>query len=365
MKKFSTIASILVAALPLVTGTVFAAGKQATTAQAQAIANQSKCDFLPDAPDKHVVVSGDTLWGISAQFLANPWCWPNVWGMNKEDIRNPHWIYPGQIVYLDRANGRLRLANVGGIPTVKWSPRSRVEGLGANAIPAIPAAMIEPFLSQPLIVENKELAGTPRIVATPEGRVHLGQGEKAYVRGELEGSTSFQVFRPGKPLLDPDTKAVLGYEAVFLGTVKLDKEGNDDNDVHTFIVVNSKEEMSVGDRLMPVPPTPILNYVPHAPYEEVDARVVAIYEGISVAGQNQIVSINRGKENGLDLGTVLDLYSYGKVITDKTDNDRKVKLPDEEIGRLFIFRVFDNISYGLIMQVKDIVKVGDAAKSPQ
>ena len=365
MKKFSTIVPLLVASLSFVSGSAFAAGAQATLAQAQAVANSSKCDFLPDAPDKHEVVSGDTLWGISAKFLKNPWCWPHVWGMNKEDIRNPHWIYPGQIVYLDRANGRLRLANVGGVPTVKWTPRSRTQGIGANAIPAIPASLIEPFLSQPVIVEQHELDGAPRIVATKEGSVNIGQGEKAYVRGELEGGTSFQVFRPGIPLKDPDTNAIIGYEAVFLGTAKLEREAGEEGDVHTFTVVNSKEEMSVGDRLLPIPPTPIMSYVPHPPAEEVTARVIAVYGGVSVAGQNQIVSINRGKEQGMDIGTVLELHRFGNVIVDKTDNNRKVKLPDEQYGNLFIFRVFDNISYGLIMQVTNIVKIGDTAKSPQ
>ncbi|MFZ6723673.1 LysM peptidoglycan-binding domain-containing protein [Undibacterium sp. Ji49W] len=366
MKKFSTIASILAVSLPLMSAEVFAAGAQATTAQAQAIASKSKCEFLPDAPDKHVVVRGDTLWGISSIFLKNPWCWPVVWGMNQEEIRNPHWIYPGQIVYFDRANGRLRLGNPGGIQTEKWTPRSRNQGLGDNAIPAIPASVIEPFLSQPLIVEKNELASAPRIIGTKEGRVNLGQGEKAYVRGDLDGGTSFQVFRPGVPLLDPETKAIIGYEAVYLGTVKLDKEADDEvSDVHTFLVVNSKEEMAVGDRLMPIPPSPILNYVPHAPKDEVDARVVAVYGGVGVAGQNQIISINRGKDDGLNIGTVLTLFNYGPVIVDKTDNNKRVKLPDEKIGHLFIFRVFDNISYGLIMQVTDVVKIGDAARSPK
>ena len=365
MKKFSTIASIFAVSLPLLSSPAFAGGGQATTEQAQAVASKTKCDFLPEAPDKHVVVRGDTLWGISSLFLKNPWCWPVVWGMNKEEIRNPHWIYPGQIVYFDRVNGRLRLGNPGGVPTVKWTPKSRVEGLGENAIPAIPASVIEPFLSQPLILEDNDLAVAPRIIATKEGRVNLGVNEKAYVRGELDGGTSFQVFRPGKPLYDPITKAVIAYEAVYLGTVKLEREGDDITDVHTFNVVKAKEEMAVGDRLMPIPPSPILNYVPHPPAEDVDARIVSVYGGVTVAGQNQIVAINRGKDEGLNLGTVLELYNYGPVIQDKTDANKRVKLPDEPIGHLFIFRVFNNISYGLIMQVTDVVKIGDAARTPR
>ena len=375
MKKFSTIAALLAAGLSFTQGVSFASPAEATIAQAQAIANNSKCTFLPDAPDKHLVVRGDTLWSISAQFLQNPWCWPQVWGMNKEDIRNPHWIYPGQIVYFDRVNQRLRLANVGGsgvgdgaaggVPVVKWTPRSRVEGLGADAIPSIPSAIIDPFLSQPLVIERNALDRTPRIISASEGRVNIGQGEKAYVRGDLDGGTSFQVFRPGVALKDPDTGVVIGYEAAFVGTMKLDHEAGDDGDVHTFVVVKSKEEMSVGDRLSPQPPTPIINYVPHPPSQEIKSRVVSVYGGVNVAGQNQIVALNRGSESGLDVGTVLSLERHGETIRDKTDDNRLVKLPDELYGDVFIFRVFDTMSYGLIMQVKDIVKVGDVARSPQ
>jgi len=377
MKKFSTIAAILAVGLSFVPVVSCAMPADANIAQAQTVAKSSKCTFLPDAPDKHEVVRGDTLWGISAQFLQNPWCWPQVWGMNKEDIHNPHWIYPGQIVYFDRANQRLRLANVsgngngdgdgmaGGVPTVKWTPRSRVEGLGADAIPSIPSAVIEPFLSQPLIIERNALDRTPRIISASESRVNLGQGEKAYVRGDLDGGTSFQVFRPGVALKDPDNGSVIGYEAAFVGTVKLDREASDEGDVHTFVVVKSKEEMSVGDRLLPLPPTPILNYVPHPPSDDIRARVVSVYGGVSVAGQNNIVSINRGSESGIDTGTVLSLERHGEIINDRTDENRLVKLPDELYGSIFIFRVFDNISYGLIMQVTDFVNVGDVARSPQ
>ncbi|MBC3936752.1 LysM peptidoglycan-binding domain-containing protein [Undibacterium sp. CY7W] len=371
MKKFSTIAAFLVAGLPLASANAHAAPADATIAQAQAVAAKSKCSFLPDAPDKHVVVSGDTLWGISSRFLQNPWCWPQVWGMNKEDIRNPHWIYPGQIVYFDRVNQRLRLANasgegmVGGVATVKLSPRARVQGLGANAIRSIPASAIEPFLSQPMVVDVNTLERTPRIVAAPESRVNLGQNEKAYVRGDLDGGTSFQVFRPGTPLKDPESGNIIGYEAAFVGTVKLDREGDENGDVHTFTVVNSKEEMSVGDRLLPIPPTPILSYVPHPPYDEIKARIVSVYGGVSVAGQNQIVTINRGREHGIDLGTVLSLQRYGATVKDRTDGNRLIKLPNEQYGHVFIFRVFDTISYGLVMQVTDFVKVGDIAQSPQ
>jgi hypothetical protein len=356
MKKFST------AALLLAFASVFSP-LAAGSAQA---ATTARCEFLANAPDQHVVVRGDTLWGIAGKFLQNPWCWPQVWNMNREDIRNPHWIYPGQIVYFDRAAGRLRLGKPasGALPEVRLSPQVRTEGMGKDAVPAIPANAIEPFLSQPLVVEDNQLQDAPRIVATQEGRVFLGKNDKAYARGDLKGGTSFQAFRPGVPLRDPESKAVIGYEAVYLGTVKLQRAAKADDEAHSFVVVSSKQEMGVGDRLLPVPPTPLMNYVPHPPEKPTHARIVSIYGGVVNAGQNQVVSINRGKNDGIDVGTVLELSRFGKTIADSTDQKKLVRLPDEQYGTLFIFRVFNNISYGLIMQVTDAVQVGDVAKSP-
>ena len=356
MTKFSTAALLLA----LASSSYAATGPDTS--------KSTRCGFLPTAPDQHQVVRGDTLWGISGKFLQNPWCWPEVWGMNREQIRDPHWIYPGQVVYLDREAGRLRLGKpvgTGGLPTVKLSAQVRTEGLGAEAVPAIPSGVIEPFLSQPLIIEADELKGTPRIVAAAENRVLVGKNERAYVRGDLKADTSFQVFRPGAPLRDPATKHIIGYEAAYVGNVKLQRAARADNEAHVFTVVSAKEEMGVGDRLVPVPPAPIVNYVPHPPEQAVDARVVSIYGGVNQAGQNQIVTINRGKGHGLDVGTVLELSRFGQTIVDRTDKKTLVKLPDHQYGNLFVFRVFNNISYGLVMQVTDTVQVGDFAKSPE
>jgi hypothetical protein len=357
MKKFSTAARFLAFAFLFAS----AASYSATAAAAP------RCEFLPHAPDQHIVVKGDTLWDISGKFLEHPWCWPQVWGLNRDHIRDPHWIYPGQIVYFDRVAGRLRLGSptAGGLPTVRLSPQVRTEALGKEAIPAIPAGLIEPFLLQPLIVEEDELKDTPRIVAAAERRVYLAKNDRAYVLGDLKGGTSFQVFRPGRPLRDPETKTVLGYEAAYLGTMKLDRAAQADNEAHSFTVVSSKEEMGEGDRLLPMPPTPIMNYMPHPPEQQVDARIVSIYGGVAQAGQNQVVTINRGTADGLAIGSVLQLYRAGRIIKDRTDGGKLVKLPDEQYGTLFIFRLFNRISYGLVMEVTDAVQIGDAAKSPE
>jgi hypothetical protein len=363
MKKFSTAGVILALAAAIAQPALAAEpGQNAPRARS--------CAFLTNAPDQHKVVRGDTLWEISGRFLQHPWCWPQVWDLNREQIRNPHWIYPGQIVYFDRAAGRLRLgqgagAGTGDVPLVRMTPQVRTEGMGREAIPAIPASAIEPFLSQPLIVEENALADTPRIVATNENHVYLGKGDKAYVRGDLKGHTRFQVFRPSRPLFDPISRAVIGHEAAYLGTVRLDRAAAGDHEAHRFVVDSSRQEIGVGDRLLPVPPDPVLNYAPHAPDAPLAAHVVSVYGGVGSAGQNDVISVNRGKASGVDVGTVLELYRTGAIVPDRTDNNVPVKLPDDKYGTLFIFRVFDNISYGLVMQVTDTVRIGDVARSPE
>jgi hypothetical protein len=366
MKNFSTVVTRLAAAG--LVACVVAAPVQA-----------ADCTFRPNAPDQHLVIKGDTLWDISGTFLANPWCWPQVWGMNRDEIRNPHWIYPRQVIYFDRARGRLSLTRPGsesqdaGLPPLtRLSPQVRTEGLRKGEVESIPAGMIEPYLTQPLVVEANELARTPRIAASPEGHLYLGTGDKVYVHGNLEGGTSFQVFRPGSALRDPETGKVLAYEAAYLGTVKLLAAARPGVDVHTFAVTGSNQEIGVGDRLIATPPTPLRNYVPHAPERAVHARVMSIYSGVTYAGQSQIVTVNRGSVDGLDVGSVLQLYHFGKTVADPGGNrgflglgKATIRLPDEQYGALFIFRVFRNVSYGLIMQVTAPAQVGDVAQSPE
>jgi hypothetical protein len=373
MKNFSTRD-----ACPLLVRT----GVAAVAALSLAAPSQAaECRFKPNAPDQHKVVRGDTLWDISGTFLERPWCWPQVWGMNRDEIRNPHWIYPGQIIYFDRKHGRLSLkkpggddgANAGLPPVTRLSPQVRTEDMGPDgAIPAIPASVIEPFLTQPLVVEPDQLAAAPRIAAAQEDRVYLGEGDRIYVRGELNGATSFQVFRPGKELRDPDTNRVVAHEATFVGTARLKAEAKAGVDVHTFVITRSAQEMAVGDRLLPVPAAPIRNYAPHAPAQKVAARVMAVPTEVNYASQNQVVAVNRGALDGLDVGSVLQLYHLGQTVVDPEGKrgflgigQSTLRLPDEQYGNLFIFRVFGHVSYGLVMQVTAPVQVGDVAKSPE
>lgn len=328
------------------------------------------CRFLDNAPDQHQVVRGDTLWSISGRFLQHPWCWPQVWGINRDQISNPHWIYPGQTVYFDRASGQLRLSRPaggdgGGLPTVRMSPQIRMEDMAADAIPAIPANIIEPFLTQPLLIEEGQLADAPRVLQGGDGHVYMGKGDVAYVRGKLGDHSVFQVYRPSQALRDPDSGAILGYEAAYLGTMKLTRAARSEDEAHRFVVMSAVREIGIGAQLVPMPPTPIVNYVPHRPQVETSARVMSVYGGVAYAGQNNVVTVNRGSRQGLDAGSVLELYRRAGVVPDRVAGNQPIRLPDERYGSLFIFRTFDNVSYGLVMQVAAPVRVGDVARSPE
>jgi nucleoid-associated protein YgaU len=381
MKNFSTgvVRPLALRAAAAALAASFLATVAATSAQAVPAPAGPHCSFRPNAPDQHVVVKRDTLWDISGTFLEQPWCWPEVWGMNREEIRNPHWIYPGQIIYFDRVHGRLSLTRPGsgdagaGLPPVtRLSPQIRTGNLESDAVSSIPSSAIEPFLTQPLVVEPHELDTAARIAATPETRVYLAEGDRIYVHGALNGATNFQVFRPGKRLVDPDTGKLIAYEAAYVGAAKLAAAAGPGVDLHTFTVTRSVQEMGVGDRLLPAPPAPMRNYAPHVPSRPVAARIVSTASESNYASQNQVVTLNRGALDGLDVGSVLQLYHLGKTVQDPEGRKgvfgfgrTMLRMPDEQFGELFIFRVFGHVSYGLVMQVTLPVQIGDVAKSPE
>lgn len=349
--------------------------QQRSTAQQVKEAGVPLSELAPNAPDSYTIVRGDTLWAISGKFLKRPWRWPELWGMNLEEIRNPHLIYPGQVLYLDKSNGRARL-RLGKKPTgmLKLRPQIRAEDLDSAAIPSIPPNIIEPFLTQALIMEEDGLKDAPRIVATQENRVFMSEGDLAYVRGiDNDNVTMFQSFRKGEPLFDPDGdgKTPLVYEARYAGSVQLTRMG----DPATVRVVSNKEELSVGDRLVPMPPPALINYGPHPVSDDVKARIMSIYgsPGRQYGGVNQVVSINKGKNAGLEVGHVFSLARPGATVDDKTSDKRegwlktdypKVTLPDEPYGVVFVFRVFDKAAYGLVMEASHQVSVGDKLSAP-
>lgn len=328
----------------------------------------------PDAPDRYVVVPGDTLWGISQRYTDSPWRWPELWSLNKEQIRNPHLIYPGYVILLDRARGTLSIGGTEPVPgaaapgAVKLGPRIRVESLAKQEIPSIPSGIIEPFLTRPLVVEPGGLEKAPTIVATQADRVILATGNSAYVRG-IGGSReeSWYVYRQGGPLVDPDTNQTLAYEAIYLGTAQLTRPG----EPATVLLTSSVQEVGAGDKLVAAGKPQPITYAPHAPDSQIRGRVMSIYGGlgkVGEAGPQSIITINRGRADKLEVGHVLALYTIGGSVRDTTKArgapDALIKLPDERAGLAFVFRVFDRVSYALVMQVARPISPLDVVQTP-
>jgi LysM domain-containing protein len=337
---------------------------------------QGDIQLKENAPDSYVVQKGDTLWSIAIKFLKDPWRWPEIWRLNQEQIRNPHDIVPGSTIVLDRTGGapggdgqpqlRLQLGRGGG--SERLSPKIYSQPIDSEAIPAIPAHVIEPFLTQPLVIENGGLAKAPRIVATEESRVYLGRGGIAYVTGFGRATEEvWQVYRQGRALVDPDDSRTLGYEAVYLGTVRVTRGG----DPATVQIVSSKQEIAAGDRLVAAGKPAAIKYAPHSPTKALKGRIIGLYDGLATAegGRYSIVSVNRGARDGVEHGHVLALYRHGALVHDpesglSRDNSPKFQLPDERYGLIFVFRVFDNISYGLVMESSRQLTPGDVVQTP-
>ncbi|MBI4194470.1 MAG: LysM peptidoglycan-binding domain-containing protein [Betaproteobacteria bacterium] len=357
-------------------------------------------DLQQNAPDTYTVTRGDTLWSISGRFLKQPWRWPELWRMNQDQIKNPHLIYPGDVIVLDRSaqEVQLRLQKLG---TVKLSPKVRVEPLAARAVPSISPAAIEPFLSKPLVVGQTELDSAPRIIATPDNRVAIGAGEIAYVEGlTKEKGAAWQIFRRGDPLIDPETRETLGYEAVYLGEARVRKFG----EVSTIEIARSTQEIYRDDRLLPASKElPTFAYVPRAPQKSVRGHVVSTYGSLLETGPKSIVALSKGSKDGLEVGHVLAIYPnqraarytlrtsplYGRSGLTGDDGSRPyyneeltprdaslypeqrpvnesdlARLPSERTGLVMVFRTFDRTSYGLIMEASRQVSINDVITNP-
>lgn len=388
-------------------------------------------DLQPDAPGEYTVVKGDTLWGISSRFLKDPWKWPQIWEMNREQIKDPHWIYPGNVIRLDKSGASPRLALEGGggaggpsggteeqavSNVVKLDPRVRVEPLQA-AIPSIPGSAIGPFLTQPLVVEAGGLDNAPTIVATEESRVIVGAGNTAYAdRIGSNSGLNWQVFRQGVPIFDPESGELLGYEAKYVADARVRRFGNPT----TLEITKARQEVNRGDRLVPARETTVPSYVPRAPDKPIKGAIMTVDEGVSEFGQFQVVTLNRGARDGIEVGHVLAIYRRGEVVGGgnydawymtagptewfaqmrnwfhgwgswsggesrpaptpvpeppraATPDDGQggatlvgsaVQLPDERTGLVFVFRVFEKMSYAMVMRSTRPVYVGDVVQTP-
>ena len=319
--------------------------------------------LVDNPPDRHVVVKGDTLWDISGKFLKQPWRWPEIWQMNRDQIKNPHLIYPGDVVLLDMSSGspRLRLGKKVGAGTGKLQPTVYSKPI-QQVVPSIPPNAIEPFISQPLVIEDGELNTGVKIVAMQEDRMLVGTGDSFYASGIPDAAVEkWHVFRKGKPLKDPATGKILAYEAFFLGNARLVKPG----EPALLRVSLAKEEIARGDRLIPAPEPEIISYVPHRPEQDVSARVLGIYGGLREGGANSVVALNVGKNDGMEIGHVVALYRK-RVSLDVDDSGRRTStpVPDERYGLAFVFRVFNGVSYALVVESSKAVIVGDTARNP-
>ncbi len=319
--------------------------------------------LVDNPPDRHIVVKGDTLWDISGKFLKQPWRWPEIWQMNRDQIKNPHLIYPGDVVLLDMSSGspRLRLGKKVGAGTGKLQPTVYSKPI-QQVVPSIPPNAIEPFISQPLVIEDGELNTGVKIVAMQEDRMLVGTGDSFYASGIPDAAVEkWHVFRKGKPLKDPATGKILAYEAFFLGNARLVKPG----EPALLRVSLAKEEIARGDRLIPAPEPEIISYVPHRPEQDVSARVLGIYGGLREGGANSVVALNVGKNDGMEIGHVVALYRK-RVSLDVDDSGRRTStpVPDERYGLAFVFRVFKGISYALVVESSKAVIVGDTARNP-
>lgn len=361
-------------------------------------------------PESYVVAKGDTLWDISSRFLRNPWLWPKVWQMNRDEIKNPHLIYPGDVIALDMSSGSPRLRLLRGATlsprggrNVTLQPHAVVEPLERDAIKPIQPNVIAPFLSQPLIVNEKDMATNPEIVGGQDNRVVMSQGTRIYINKITKGEPlRWHIYRQGEILRDPDTKIALGREAIYLGEAKITRYG----EPASGEVTKQKEEIFPKDRLIAFTEKPQAAYIPHPPETLVRGKIIKIYGGVAETGKGNIVAISRGAADGLDEGSVLTIYRTGKYVTnpnaaqtknlwesrklpvivdsddpnkrlpassdraarkqkeDDAKNPKLLHLPDERVGLLMVFRTFDHVAYGLVMESTEPIDVNDTVATP-
>jgi hypothetical protein len=319
----------------------------------------------PRHPERYVVQRGDTLWDISAMFLRDPWYWPEIWQINPQ-VANPHLIFPGDVLSLTYIDGQpvLQLERAVAANVDRLSPRIRSVSL-EEAIPTVPYEAVRAFLTRPTILDRDQLRTLPYVVAPREGLMGSA-GRDVYVRG-VEGArldSVFSVVNVGDPLIDPDDRDVIGYEAVYVGQGRLRRGG----DPGTLRLTESAREALVGDYLLEEESPAPLDFFPRAPEQPVDGRIISVVDGVSLIGQYHVVVINRGARHGIEPGHVLRGFQTGEVVRDRARRrsgfGQKVRLPDEPAGIMMVFRTFDRVSYALILEASSELRVLDAVRNP-
>jgi len=316
-------------------------------------------------PDEYVVQPGDTLWDIASTFLRDPWYWPEIWHVNPE-IANPHLIYPGDVLALVTIDGETRIMAVRG-SSYRLSPQARVTPLD-ESIRSIPYEEIAAFLSKGLVLEKNQIEQLPYVLAVREGHLIAAAGNDVYVRGgePAQPGTRYSLVHVGDELVDPDDNQVVGYQGIYVGEGALSRGG----DPATVALTETNREALRGDRLLPESVDIPLNFFPKSPDTEIDGRIISVVDGLYLIGQYQTVVLNRGARDGLAPGDVLTVYQEGEVVKDRFAgasmfSGEKVKLPDEEAGTVMVFKVYDRIGYGLVMQATSDIHVLDAVRNPR
>ncbi len=311
-----------------------------------------------DAPNEYVVQVGDTLWDIAATFLNDPWYWPEIWYVNP-NIANPHLIYPGDVLGLVTIDGRQYVTPVRA-STFRLSPQARVTPL-TEAVTSIPYDAISGFLSSGVVLEKGQAEDLPYLLDTRGDHLVAAAGNDIYVRG-ADGAVAgqrYNVVKIGEPLRDPDDNDLIGYQGIYVGAGTVRRSG----DPATVKLTDTSQEAVIGDRLLPEEVDIPLNFFPKEPRSTIDGRIISVLGGVTQIGQYQVVVLNRGTNHGLDVGDVLTVYQTGETIRDRFEGG-KVKLPDEEAGTVMVFKVYDRIGYGLIMEATQAIHILDTVRNP-
>lgn len=322
-----------------------------------------------DYPERYIVKTGDTLWGISSSFLNSPWLWPEIWHANPQ-INNPHLIFPGDVVSLVYIDGKPRLTvnrtvRLTPSKTDKLSPQIR-EGVIEDAIKSIPLDEINSWLLRNRIVAEGILDAAPYVISGQEGRLILGVGDKLYGRGKFANNiSSYGLYRKGADYIDSETGELLGIQAIDIGGVSI-KALKDD--IGTFNVTRSTGEIRVGDRILSTAVRVIEpNFFPSAPTDDVEGSIINVERGVNQVALLDVVAINRGENHNLAPGNVLAIFKRGIITVDTISNDsqnQSVTLPEERAGMLMVFQTFEKMSLALVLKADRGIKVGDFVRMP-
>ncbi len=321
----------------------------------------------PDAPMNYTVKRGDTLWDIAAVFLKDPWFWPEIWQINPQ-VENPHLIYPGDVLSLAYgANGDAQVM-ISQYSGARLQPRLRSEALD-GPIDTIPFSAIAAFLTKPSVLTEEQALAAPHILAFRDHHMIGGTGHEFYVRN-LNGALnqSYVVMHVGDPIYDINSREVLGYQAYYVATAVVKAPG----EISKAVLTEGKREALEGDRLISVEGERSLTFAPHAPTNQIDGQIIAVADNAAQVGQYQVVVLNRGANDGLEQGAVLAVDQQGAIVEDRMGEwpwhkkafGDSVQLPYERAGTLIVFKVYDRISYGLVIGARAPMRVADRVYNP-